>query len=88
MDDKKSLIRKEKLDYIIAAYAEIWAEVMLDKNLDLHLLQVEDDLRYLDHLINSKDADHPQTFIYYTIANDLIRLKKFLDKQLKRHDEL
>ena len=84
MEDKKSLIRKEKLNYIIAAYADIWADVLLKKNLDLHLLQVKEDLRYLTYLINSKDIDHPHIYTYYMIAKELIHFKNILNKKLKR----
>jgi hypothetical protein len=65
MDQKKVLIRKAKLDTMIAAYAEIWAEVLLDKNLVLHLIQIEDDLRYLNRLISLNDAVHPHAPAYF-----------------------
>ena len=84
MEYQKSLARKEKLNTITAAYAEIWADVLLDKNLELHLSQVTEDLRYLHHLIKSKDMAHPQIISYYRIANELIRLKYILDEKLKK----
>jgi hypothetical protein len=78
MDDKKTLIRKAKLDKMIAAYAEIWADVLLDKNLSMHLLNIEDDLRYLNQLIALKNLDHPHVLIYFSIAEQLKRLQRIV----------
>jgi len=82
MDQKKTMIRKAKLDNMIAAYAEIWADVLLDKNLSMHLLNIEDDLRYLNQLIAMKDQDHPHIPIYFSIAEQLKRLQEIVVNKL------
>jgi hypothetical protein len=84
MDRKKTLIRKAKLDNMIAAYAEIWAEVLLDKSLRMHLLNIEDDLRYLNQLIAMKDQDHPHVPVYLLIAAQLKRLQEIIVEKLSR----
>jgi hypothetical protein len=87
MEQKKILIRKAKLDNMIAAYAEIWAEVLLDKNLVLHLIQIEDDLRYINRLINLNNAVHPHVPAYFAIAKQLIRLQEIIVQKLQRNNE-
>jgi hypothetical protein len=83
MNRKKILIRKEKLDNIIAAYAEMWADVLLDRNLHLHFSRINDDLQYLRQLIDSKDANHPDTLSYHKIADQLIHLKEIVAAKLR-----
>jgi hypothetical protein len=87
MEQKKILIRQAKLDNMIAAYAEIWAEVLLDKNLVLHFIQIEDDLRYINRLINLNNAVHPQVSAYFAIAKQLIHLQEIIVQKLQRNNE-
>jgi hypothetical protein len=84
MDDKKTLIRKAKLDNMIAAYAEIWADVLLNKNLIVHLLNIEDDLRYVNQLIALKDLDHAHVPIYFSIREQLKRLHEIVVNKLSK----
>jgi hypothetical protein len=83
MNQNKSLIRKQKLDNIIAAYAEMWADVLLDRNLSLHFSQIDADLKYLKELIDSKDPNHPDLLSYHMIADQLIHLKEIVAARLK-----
>jgi hypothetical protein len=82
MDQTKLLKRKNKLDNLIAAYSEIWADVLLDKNLNQHYLQIEDDLLFLDQFIKLKDAQHQDTTMLCMIAHQLIQLREIVAVKL------
>lgn len=68
----------EKLQKIIAAYADLWADVLLDKNLGQHLKKISDDLGHLHKLIDHREARHLDTIHYYRIANQLFRLQEII----------
>lgn len=74
----------EKLSKIITAYADIWADVMMDKNLEHHLKGISEDLGYLNKLIDYKDARHHDTIHYYRIVNQLFRLQDIVRDKLAR----
>ncbi|MET1057661.1 MAG: hypothetical protein ABWY16_20265 [Pedobacter sp.] len=82
MEQIKSTDRKKKLDKLVAAYAEIWADVLLDKNLDLHYLQIREDLEFLEQLIKLKDAGHQDTLMFSLIANQLNCLRAIVFSKL------
>lgn len=73
-----------KLNNLMAAYADLWADVLLDKNLYDHFLAVNEDLYYLKQLIALKSAGHHDTVSYDKIAQQLICLKAIIAVKLKR----
>ena len=80
-ETKSGALENPMLSKIMAAYAEIWADVMLDKNLQTHLRNMEDDLKILNELIDGKELLGHNSLHFHRIANMLYRLKDIvLDK--------
>lgn len=81
---EKPTKENEKLSKIITAYADIWADVILNKNLDQHLKGISEDLGLLNKLIDYKDARHLDTVRYYRIANQLFLLQEIVRDKLEK----
>lgn len=76
MENSQPVPMEEKLvsKYMIA-YADIWADVMLNKNLSRHLRSIKDDLKHLNELIDGKEALNGNPLPLYRIANQLYRMQ-------------
>lgn len=70
------------LSRIIQEYAEMWADVILDKNLVKSHLEITRDINYLDGLIARRHAQKLNTDSYLKIANQLARLEKIIREKL------
>lgn len=72
------------LSKIIAVYADIWADVLLDENLDRHLRNISDDLGHLNKLIDYREARGLETVNYYQITIQLFRLQEIVRNKIVR----
>lgn len=72
----------QKLTQIIQAYSHIWAEVILNKNLMVHLNEIKDDLGQLKRLISERKNQNLETLPYCRIADQLFRLKEIINDKL------
>ena len=70
------------LSRIIQEYAEMWADVILDKNLVKSHLEITRDINHLDGLIARRHAQKLNTDSYLKIANQLARLEKIIREKL------
>ncbi len=68
---------------IISTYADLWADIMLGKNLEDHRRKIEADLYYIDQLAAKKEKDGKDNSRLVKIANQLYCLKIIILKKLK-----
>lgn len=88
MDNHKSSpLASELLAKIIAAYADIWADVLLGKNLSIHLKSMEDDLKMLNELIDGKESLGENPLPFYRIANRLFRMKDVVTRKIAKFNQ-
>ena len=73
----------ELMSKYIIAYADIWADVMLNKNLRRHLRSMQDDLRHLNELIDGKEAMNCNALPLYRITNQLFRMQDVLRAKIE-----
>lgn len=84
MDNQETSHHYSKLDKIMSAYADITADIILNKNLDEHLKEVEDDLLFLNLCIKNRKQKGKSTMALDRIALQLqdmlgiLRLKQQL----------
>jgi len=64
------------------AYADIWADVMLNKNLQRHLKSMQQDLAQLNQLIDGKELLQENALPLYRITNQLFRMQDMLRTKL------
>jgi len=71
------------LKNIISTYADLWADVMLSKNLEKHLIKIEFDLYEIDHMITVRENEGKDHTAMDKVANQLYCLKMIVLKKLK-----
>lgn len=71
------------LKHIISVYADLWADIMLGKNLESNLGKIEDDIVYLDQLALKKEKNGEDNQQLIKIANQLYCLKLIIVKKLR-----
>ena len=83
MEHHETVPMEDKLvsKYMIA-YADIWADVILNKNLLLHLNTIEDDLKHLNEIIDGKEALNCNALGVYRITNQLYRMRDIVVKKV------
>lgn len=83
-NQKYSSAQSPELAELIAVYADVWADVIIGKNLDAHLREIEEDLVYINKIVDLKEASKQDAISIYRISNQLYRLKDIiLRKQQK-----
>ncbi|CAM4060929.1 hypothetical protein SAMN06265348_102121 [Pedobacter westerhofensis] len=83
MDTQESSHQFSKLDQIIGAYADITADMILNKNLDKHLKEIEEDLLFLNHCIEKRGKEGGSTMMLSQIAQELGNLRNLLHLKLQ-----
>jgi len=83
MNTKHTPIQSPVLKDIISAYADLWADVMLGKNLESHLKNIDSDLQYLDVLIAIREKEGANNQRIIKVANQLYCMKMIVLKKLK-----
>ena len=83
MNTKHTPIQSPVLKDIISAYADLWADVMLGKNLESHLKNIDSDLQYLDVLIAIREKKGANNQRIIKVANQLYCMKMIVLKKLK-----
>lgn len=71
------------LKHIISVYADLWADIMLGKNLEKHQAKIEADLFYIDQLAAIKEKNGKDSHQLVKIANQLYCLKLIILKKLR-----
>lgn len=71
------------LKEIMSTYANLWADVMLSKNLEKHLIKIEFDLYEIDRHITMKENESKDHVAMDRVANQLYCLKMIVLKKLK-----
>jgi len=83
MNTKHKELQSPILKNIISAYADLWADVMLGKNLESHLEKISTDLHYVDVLIAIREKEGVNTHRIIKVANQLYCMKMIVLKKLK-----
>ena len=83
MNTKHTPLQSPVLKDIISAYADLWADVMLGKNLESHLKNIDSDLQYLDVLIAIREKEGANNQRIIKVANQLYCMKMIVLKKLK-----
>ena len=76
------LSNRIKLRSILSAYADLWTDVLYNKNLGSHLEKVNADISYLRILIQLYNRDNIHLLIQ--IKNDLIDLRVIILLKIQR----
>ena len=79
---QNSILYNGKLENIICGYANIWADVLCNKNLKNHLKEIEFDILLLDVVVEfyrKKDS-----YRFLKIRNDLIKLRGIIETKINR----
>ena len=84
MNTKHTPIQSPVLKDIISAYADLWADVMLGKNLESHLKNIDSDLQYLDVLIAIREKEGANNQRIIKVANQLYCMKMIVLKKLRK----
>ena len=71
MSTQKASQKFAQLNNIISAYADITADIMLNKNLEKHLKNVLDDIYFLNYFIEKKEKDGGDTIKLRQISKQL-----------------
>lgn len=74
----------KRLSGLIAAYANIWADVILDKNLNMHLDDLNRDLEKINELIDGREDLKQPVLPFYRIANQLTRMREVIRKKISK----
>ncbi|TDO20256.1 hypothetical protein [Pedobacter duraquae] len=77
-----SPIENELLSKYMIAYADIWADVLLNKNLNRHLRSIQEDLVHLNELIDGKEQLQQNALPIYRITNQLFRMQDVVRKKV------
>lgn len=77
-------MENEFLSKITAAYADIWGDVLLNKNLLKHLETMDEDLASLNELIDGKETLKQNTLPFYRLANQLFRMRDVVRKKVQQ----
>jgi len=83
MNSKHEIIQSPVLKEIISTYADLWADIMLGKNLENHRNKIENDLHYVEQLAVLKEKEGKDNSQLVKIANQLYCLKLIILKKLK-----
>lgn len=83
MNSKHIQIQSPVLKEIISTYANLWADVMLSKNLKNHLLKIETDLHYMEQVTGIMEKEGKNTTKLAKVADQLYCLKLIIQKKLK-----
>ena len=83
MNTKHTPLQSPVLKDIISAYADLWADVMLGKNLESHLKKIDSDLQYVDVLIAIREKEGANNQRIIKVANQLYCMKMIVLKKLK-----
>lgn len=83
MNTKSTLTPSPILKDIISVYSDLWADVMLGKNLESHRKKIEVDLYFIDHLVAEKQERGEDNSKIVKIANQLYCLRLIILKKLK-----
>jgi len=83
MNSKTTLTPSPILKDIISAYADLWADVMLGKNLESHQKKIEVDLYHVDQLALIKKSEGKDNSQLVKVANQLYCLRLIILKKLK-----
>lgn len=81
-NDNPSQLENEFLSSIMISYADIMADVILKKNLTIHLKIIEDDLAMLNEFIDGKEKLKENPLRFYRIANMLFRMKDVILRKI------
>ena len=81
-NNESSPKERELTSKYITAYADIWADVILNKNLLKHLKSIKIDLAHLNELIDGKEILQENTLPFHRIANQLYRMQDIVQKKL------
>ena len=73
----------ELLFKYVVAYADIWADVILNKNLHRHLRSMQDDLKHLNELIDGREALKANALPLYRISNQLFRMQDVVRSKIE-----
>jgi hypothetical protein len=87
-NDKPAPLERELLSKIMAAYADIWADVILGKNLTAHLILIREDILMLNELIDGKEALQENTLRYYRLVNMLYRMKDVIQDKIEKANQV
>jgi len=82
MDIPVTSIRSSALDQIISDYADMWAEVILDKNLEDHLKKIRADINFLNKLICMREKKGKDNTQFIRIADQLYALRQVVLKKM------
>jgi len=83
MNLKITLTPSPILKDIISAYADLWADVMLGKNLESHRRKIETDIYHIDLLAAMKEKDGKDNSHLVKVSNQLYCLRLIILKKLK-----
>lgn len=83
MNSMHTLPQPKILKDIISAYADLWADVMLGKNLENHLKKIDNDFYYVNRLAEIKEKDGNDNKRLVKIADQLYCLRLIILKKLK-----
>ena len=74
---------RDRLPNIMSKYAEIWADVLYDRNLEVHIAEINRDIALVRLLIIAKRSNAPSTALS-RIRQDLERLARVISRKKKR----
>lgn len=83
MGKEEALTENQKLNGIIQAYVDIWADVILNKNLAVHLKKIKEDLNHINRVIKRRKTQELDVLSYCRIAYQLFRLQKIVSDKLE-----
>jgi hypothetical protein len=67
---------------IIAQYSELWADVMYNRRLQIHLKKIEKDIQYTQDLMTAAPKKGNSGQRLKTVQHDLILLRDIIKKKL------
>lgn len=70
------------VQHIIAQYSELWADVMYNRRLQIHLKKIEQDIQYTQDLMTAAAEKKNSYRGLKTVQHDLIRLREVIRKKI------
>jgi hypothetical protein len=81
-NDRTSPIKSNLLPKIVSAYADIWADVILERNLDFHLKVIDYDLVRISSQIAKREAANENPIHHYRVAKQLYRMREIIQRKI------
>jgi hypothetical protein len=82
------MMMNPKLKHIISVYANLWADVLYNKKLGIHLQKIDHDIAFIGLLITLRYFRRNESMMLAKIHKELILMREIIKKRISSGDHI